>query len=56
MTAINEATGVSYTQVTTERAFIRSLPYRSYTIKVELQGFKTAQNTGNVLQINTPLN
>ncbi len=57
VTAINEATGVSNTQVTNESGFyaFASLPLGIYTIKVELQGFKTGQNTGNVLEIGSPI-
>jgi len=57
VTAINEATGVTYSQVTTEGGVYAfpSLPLGAYTIKVELSGFKTAQNKGNILEINTPL-
>jgi hypothetical protein len=57
VTAINEATGVTYTQVTSEGGLFSfpSVPLGLYTIKVELTGFKTAENKGNVLEINTPL-
>jgi hypothetical protein len=57
VTAINEATGITYTQVTTEGGLYSfpSLPIGLYTIKVELTGFKTAENKSNVLEINTPL-
>ncbi len=58
VTAINEATGVSNTQVTNDSGLYSfpSLILGVYTIKVELQGFKTAMNKGNVLQIGTPIN
>jgi hypothetical protein len=57
VTAINEATGVTNTQVTTESGFyaFTSLPVGTYTIKVELQGFKTSQLKGNVLEIGSPI-
>jgi hypothetical protein len=31
------------------------VPLGLYTVKVELTGFKMAENKGNVLEINTPL-
>jgi hypothetical protein len=57
VTVTNEATGVAQTQSTTDAGLFAfpSLPVGAYTIKVELQGYKTTQKTGNVLQINTPL-
>jgi hypothetical protein len=57
VTAIDEATRVTYSQVTTEGGLFSfpSLPLGLYTIKVELTGFKTAENKGNLLEINTPL-
>jgi Carboxypeptidase regulatory-like domain/TonB-dependent Receptor Plug Domain len=57
VTATNEATGVSQTQTTTDAGLYAfpALPVGAYTIKIEHSGFKTAQKTGNVLQINTPL-
>ncbi|MFL6208791.1 MAG: carboxypeptidase regulatory-like domain-containing protein [Pyrinomonadaceae bacterium] len=57
VTVTNEATGVVQTQSTTDAGLFAfpSLPVGAYTIKVELQGYKTTQKTGNVLQINTPL-
>jgi len=57
VTATNEQTGVSYQQVTTE-AGLYSFPSISvgvYSITVEIRGFKTARQTGNVLQVNTPM-
>jgi hypothetical protein len=58
VTAINEATNVSYNQVSTEAGLFSfaSLPLGKYTIKVELQGFKTAMNTGIILEIGTTIN
>ncbi len=57
VTAVSEATGVTYTQVTTDAGLyaFTSLPTGIYTIKVEIQGFKTAVNKGNVLEISTPI-
>src|SRR5438034_2428555 len=57
VTATNEATRVTYTQTTTEAGLYSfpSLPAGSYTVSVELAGFKTANRTGNILQVNTPL-
>ena len=58
VTAINESTGVANSQLTTDAGLFvfPSLPVGMYTIKVELQGFKTAMNKGNVLEISTPIN
>ena len=57
VTARNEATGVTYTQTTTEAGLygFPSLPVGTYTITVTLPGFKTATKTGNTLEVNTPL-
>ncbi len=57
VTARSEATGVTYTQTTTEAGLygFPSLPVGSYTVSVALQGFKTTNKTGNILEINTPL-
>lgn len=57
VTATNEATGVTYTQVTTESGVYAfpGLPVGTYTIKAEMTGFKTSENKGVVLEINTPL-
>jgi len=57
VTAKNEATGVTYTQMTTEAGLygFPSLPVGIYTITVALPGFKTANKTGNILEVNTPL-
>ncbi len=57
VTVKNEATGVSFTQMTTN-AGVYSFPSLNpgvYTITAEVQGFKTITKTGNVLEINTPL-
>ncbi|MCA1628999.1 MAG: carboxypeptidase-like regulatory domain-containing protein [Acidobacteria bacterium] len=57
VTAKNEATGVTQTQVTTDSGLyaFTSLPVGAYTVSVERQGFKTAQRTNNQLLVNTPL-
>ncbi len=57
VTVTNEATGVSQTQTTTDSGVYAfdSLPVGNYTVTVEQAGFKKFQQTGNVLQVNTPL-
>src|SRR2546427_3823087 len=57
VTAKNEATGVTYTQTTTEAGLYAfpSLPVGNYIVTVALAGFKTANKTGNILEVNTPL-
>ncbi len=57
VTATNQATGVSYRQTTTEAGLYAfpSLPVGTYTITVEMRGFKTARNTNYTLQVGTPL-
>src|SRR4030095_4705937 len=57
VTANNEATGVIYTQTTTEAGLygFPSLPVGPYAITVALPGFKTASKTGNILVVDTPL-
>src|SRR6266404_5851681 len=57
VTAKNEATGVTYTQTTTEAGLYAfpSLHVGNYTVTVALAGFKTANRTGNILEVNTPL-
>ncbi|PYS76522.1 MAG: TonB-dependent receptor, partial [Acidobacteria bacterium] len=57
VTALNEATGIRQTQTTTDAGLysFASLPVGKYTITVEKAGFKTSKQTGNVLEINTPL-
>src|SRR5262245_3355717 len=57
VTVKNEATGVAYTQVTTGAGLYSfpSLTAGSYTITVEITGFKTTNKTANVLEADTPL-
>src|SRR2546426_1054951 len=57
VTAKNEATGVTHTQITPARGLYAfpALPVGSYTIIAELAGFKTTQKTGNILVVDTPL-
>jgi hypothetical protein len=57
VTAKNDATGVAQTQATTEAGLYSfpSLPVGSYTITVEMTGFKTANQAGVIIQVNTPL-
>lgn len=57
VTAINEATGVTYKQATTQAGVFSfpSLPVGSYTIAVELKGFKSSRTTHNLLIVGTPL-
>ncbi len=57
VTAKNEATGVTSTQITNDSGLysFSSLPVGNYTITVEKQGFKTLQKTKNALEVGTPL-
>ncbi len=57
VTVINEATGVSQTQTTTDAGVFSfdSLPVGAYTVSVEQPGFKKFLKTGNVLTVGTPL-
>src|SRR5436305_11893284 len=57
VTATNEATGVTYKQNTTQSGLYAfpALPAGTYTIAVEMQGFRTSKKTGNVLAVGTPL-
>ncbi len=58
VTATNEETGVAYRQQTTPAGLYAfpALPVGRYTVAADLKGFKTSRSTGNVLQIDTPLN
>src|SRR5438874_8531932 len=57
VTAINEATGVTFRQTTTTAGLYAfpALPAGSYTITAEMTGFKTSRKTGNLLVVGTPL-
>jgi len=57
VTALNEATGVSQSQTTTDSGLyaFASMPVGAYTITVEKQGFKKYQKTNNALTVGTPL-
>jgi hypothetical protein len=57
VTLTNEATGITYTQTTTNAGLYNfaALPVGSYTIVVEAPNFKKAQLTKNALAVNTPL-
>lgn len=57
VTAKNDATGVAQTQTTTEAGLYSfpSLPVGGYTITVEMAGFKTANQAGVIIQVNTPV-
>jgi hypothetical protein len=57
VTARHEATGISQTQTTTDAGIysFASLPVGPYTVTVEKAGFKTAKQTGNILEVGTPL-
>jgi hypothetical protein len=54
--ATNEATGLVYTQTTTEAGLYAfpSVPVGSYTLSVDSKGFKKFELSKIVLQINTP--
>lgn len=57
VTLINEATGVSQQQKTTPSGLFSfpSIAVGSYTVSVEMEGFKTARLTKNVLSVGSPL-
>src|SRR5258708_22959831 len=57
VTATNEATGVGHSQTTTNAGLYAfpALPAGSYTIAVEITGFKTNKKTGNLLGVWAPL-
>ena len=56
VTAVNEATGLKYSVVTTDAGLYAfpSIPAGSYALSVDKTGFKRFQLTKIVLQINTP--
>src|ERR1051326_4643689 len=57
VTATNESTGGTYKQTTTATGLyaFTSLPAGSYTLRSEMKGFKTSNQTGNLLVVGTPL-
>jgi hypothetical protein len=57
VTAINEATGVSLSQLTTGNGVYSfpGLPVGTYTVSVEMTGFKITKQSGNVLDVESPL-
>jgi hypothetical protein len=57
VTLLNEATGVSQKQVTTDAGFYAfpAIPVGTYTVRAEAPGFRTVENRGNTVQVNTPL-
>jgi len=57
VTAVNDATGITYKQQTTEAGVyaFNSIPVGTYTITVEAQGFKTVRLPGRVLQVGSPI-
>ena len=57
VTATNDATGVTQTQVTTDSGVYAfpSVPVGKYTITIEKQGFKKFQKNNNELGVGTPL-
>ncbi|MCY7345186.1 MAG: Plug and carboxypeptidase regulatory-like domain-containing protein, partial [Pyrinomonadaceae bacterium] len=58
VTLTNEATGVTFTQVTTTDGTYAfpSLTAGKYTVTVEQSGFKKSVQTNNVVEVGTPLN
>src|SRR5689334_5287104 len=57
VSVINENTGLSYRQVTTDAGVFSftALPVGPYTVNVEATGFKTTKRTRNILVVDTPL-
>jgi len=57
VTLVNEATGVTQKQTTTEAGVFAfpAIPAGTYTVKVEATGFKSSVRTGNTAQVNTPV-
>ena len=56
VTATNDATGVPLTQTTNSAGLYSfpSIPVGSYTLAVEMSGFKSARHTGITLVVGTP--
>jgi hypothetical protein len=57
VSAVNEATGVRFNQETTSAGVFAfpSVPVGTYTLRVEMPGFRTYEKTGITLLVNTPL-
>src|SRR5258708_26507170 len=57
VTSVNEATGATLRQLSNSAGLYAfpSIPIGTYTIMVELPGFKTARQTGNKVVVGTPL-
>src|SRR5262249_37748959 len=57
VTVINEATGISYRQETTQTGLYAfpALPAGTYTVTTEMKGFRTSKKSGNLLVVGTPL-
>jgi Carboxypeptidase regulatory-like domain/TonB dependent receptor/TonB-dependent Receptor Plug Domain len=57
ISAVNEATGVSYDTTATDKGdyTISAVPPGNYTINISHQGFRTLTSTHNVLQVGVPL-
>lgn len=57
VTAINEETGVTFKQTTTNAGLYAfpALPVSNYTITVDMKGFRAFRSTNNILTVNTPL-
>jgi Carboxypeptidase regulatory-like domain/TonB-dependent Receptor Plug Domain len=56
VTLTNEGTGLTFTTVTTDAGAytFEAVQVGQYTVKVELQGFKSYESTGNVVRIGEP--
>src|SRR5215467_13546703 len=56
VTAMNDATGVTFKQTTNESGLYSfpSIAVGTYTVTVEIAGFKTARRTGITLNVATP--
>jgi hypothetical protein len=57
VTLTNEGTGIVQNQKTTQAGVYSfpALPIGTYTLRVDLQGFKTVNRTNNLLEVSTPL-
>src|SRR5258708_920677 len=56
VTVANDDTGVAQHQLTTQSGVYSfpGLPVGSYTVVVEMKGFRTTRQPGNVLQVESP--